>query len=80
VAVAGVSTTVASRAAVLWAADQVLRQHRQEPAQVHEGRDPADIWSYPSTAAGRCAQCDGTDPACWMLGWALAERRSAGPL
>lgn len=78
VAVAGVTTTVASPAAVLWAAAQVLRQHSQEPAQDHEGRAAGDRWTYPATAAGRCAQCDGTNPACRMLTWALAERRAAG--
>lgn len=62
-----------SQSETLWVARQVIRQHELEPVQSHEGRAPADQWTYPAGAAGRCAQCPGDDAECRMLVWARAE-------
>jgi hypothetical protein len=50
------STPAPSHAAVVWAARQVVRQHREDPDPVR--------------ATGRCSQC--TDVGCRLLDWAEA--------
>jgi hypothetical protein len=48
------TTAAPSRTTITWAAQQIVRQHR-EPAE-------------PDRATGTCAQC--TDAGCAMLTWA----------
>jgi hypothetical protein len=69
---------VVSRSEVLWAAQQVIRQHTEVP-RVVVGSDPATQTPQRQILrkAGGCAQCDGHDPDCRMWVWARAEQRAA---
>jgi hypothetical protein len=57
-----------------WVAEQVLRQHAEQPARIDEGAIPLRQTDVASRASGRCAQCDGSDRDCRMLVWARAEK------